>query len=98
MLFVENIVKTEEISEINNFFTQFDNEFEPVKTVDADSLIDTPVSKYISSLVCTQYKKAVGDIANTNISNKRLRKRNLQQIMQESFFAGANRFGNNFIA
>ena len=30
--------------------------------------------------------------------NKVRRKRNLQQAMKESFFYGANRFGNNFIA
>ena len=43
-------------------------------------------------------QKSVDDIANTNTSNKRTRKRSLQQVMQESFFYGANRFGNNFIA
>jgi len=35
---------------------------------------------------------------NTIVGNKLKRKRNLQQIMKESFFYGANRFGNNFIA
>ena len=32
------------------------------------------------------------------LGNRIVRKRNLQQVMQESFFYGANRFGNNFIA
>ena len=32
------------------------------------------------------------------IGNKLTRKRSLQQVMQESFFYGSNRFGNNFIA
>ena len=57
-----------------------------------------PVSKYISSLVCGQYQKSVEDIENTVIGNRVKRKRNLQQVMRESFFYGANRFGNNFIA
>ena len=42
--------------------------------------------------------ESVEDIANTKIGNKIVRKRNLQQVMRESFFYGANRFGNNFIA
>ena len=49
-------------------------------------------------LVTSQYEQSVYAINNTKLGNKRTRKRNLQQIMQESFFAGANRFGNNFIA
>ena len=38
------------------------------------------------------------DIENTKVGNKKIRKRSLQQVMQESFFYGSNRFGNNFIA
>ena len=38
------------------------------------------------------------DIANTKIGNKAVRKKNFKQVMQESFFYGSNRFGNNFIA
>ena len=38
------------------------------------------------------------NIENTKVGNKLKRKRNLQQVMRESFFYGANRFGNNFIA
>ena len=98
MLFVNQTVNTEDLNNINNFFNNIDNEFEPVKTVDADNITKTPVALYISSLVTSQYQKSVDDIANTNTSNKRTRKRSLQQVMQESFFSGANRFGNNFIA
>ena len=67
-------------------------------TVEEETPVETPVSKYISSLVCGQYAKSVEDIENTKVGNKLKRKRNLQQVMRESFFYGANRFGNNFIA
>ena len=98
MLFTVDTIKTDDLNSINNFFANFDNEFEPVVTVQEDIIVETPVSKYISSLVCGQYAKAVEDIENTTIGNKIKRKRNLQQVMQESFFYGSNRFGNNFIA
>ena len=96
MLFTSQNVNNDEIKSIANFFDEFDSE---VKTVDADEVQEeTCVSKYISSLVCGQYQKAVEDIENTKVGNKVIRKRSLQQVMQESFFYGANRFGNNFIA
>ena len=98
MLFTAEIIKTEELNQANNFFAQFDNEFEAVKTVEADEVKETPVSRYITSLVSSQYQKSVEDIENTKVGNKIRRKRNLQQVMKESFFYGANRFGNNFIA
>ena len=94
MLFVANTVQTEDLNKVNNFF----NEFEPVNTVDADDNKVTLVAKYITSLVSSQYQKSVEDIENTVIGSKIKRKRNLQQVMQESFFYGSNRFGNNFIA
>ena len=57
------------------------------------------VSKYLNSLVCEQYEKSVEDIENTVIGgHSQKRKRTLQQVMRESFFYGANRFGTNFIA
>ena len=98
MLFTTNSVRTEDLNKTNNFFAQFDNEFEAVNVVEEQEIVETPVSKYISSLVCGQYQKAVEDIENTVIGNRVKRKRNLQQVMQESFFYGSNRFGNNFIA
>ena len=98
MLFTTNSVRTEDLKETNNFFSQFDNEFEAVNVVDEQEIVETPVSKYISSLVCGQYQKSVEDIENTVIGNRVKRKRSLQQVMQESFFYGSNRFGNNFIA
>ena len=98
MLFTTNSVRTEDLNKTNNFFVQFDNKFEAVNVVEEQEIVETPVSKYISSLVCGQYQKAVEDIENTVIGNRIKRKRNLQQVMQESFFYGSNRFGNNFIA
>ena len=89
-------IENDEINSIANFFDQYDSE---VKTVSEDEAQEeTCVSKYISSLVCGQYQKSVEDIQNTKVGNKLIRKRSLQQVMKESFFYGANRFGNNYIA
>ena len=98
MLFTADSVKTEELNTINNFFASLNNEFDAVVTVEDETPVETPVTKYISSLVCGQYAKAVEEIENTTVGNKIKRKKNLQQVMKESFFYGANRFGNNFIA
>ena len=98
MLFTVETIKNEDLNSINNFFANIDNEFDAVVTVEEDAQVETPVAKYISSLVCGQYAKAVEDIENTVVGNRLKRKRNLQQVMRESFFYGANRFGNNFIA
>ena len=97
MLFTTDFVKTEDLNSINNFFNTV-NEFEAVTTVESDVKEENSVSKYISSLVSNQYQKSINDIENTVVGNKIRRKRNLQQAMKESFFYGANRFGNNFIA
>jgi len=98
MLFTTETIKTEDLNSINNFFIQIDNEFEAVKTVEEEIEEETTVTKYLHSLVTSQYQKSVEDIENTKVGNKLKRKRSLQQVMQESFFYGANRFGNNFIA
>ena len=99
MLFVTETVKNEEVNKLNNFFIQLNNEFDAVNTINAEEeIIETTSQKYINSLVTSQYQKSVEAISNTVIGNKRRKKRNLQQVMQESFFCGANRFGNNFIA
>ena len=98
MLFITENTNTQELNSISNFFNQFDNEFAPVNTVEEEIFEETPVSKYITSLVSSQYQRSIEEIENTSVGNKRTRKRTLQQVMKESFFAGANRFGNNFIA
>ena len=98
MLFTAEVIKQDDLDNARNFFVQIDNEFEAVNTVSDETSVDSPVAQYLSSLVCGQYKKAIENIENTTIGNKIKRKRNLQQVMRESFFYGANRFGNNFIA
>ncbi len=96
MLFTTNTVSNEELQNINNFFDAIENELTTVSPEYASQ--ETSVSKYITSLATGIYAKSVEDIANTKTNNKIVRKRNLQQVMKESFFYGANRFGNNFIA
>ena len=96
MLFTTETITTEELNSINNFFDSFEAELNTVSPEEAQQ--ETTVSKYITSLVSGLYTKSVEDIANTKTDNKIVRKRNLQQVMRASFFYGANRFGNNFIA
>jgi hypothetical protein len=97
MLFTANqTISNEEIKSIANFFEQFEKEVETVTPEETED--ETTVSKYITSLATGCYAKSVEDIANTKVGNRVVRKRNLQQVMKESFFYGANRFGNNFIA
>ena len=93
MLFTTETISNEEIRSLDSFF----NEFENVETA-APQETENSVTKYVTSLVSSCYAKSVNDIANTKIGNRIVRKRNIQQVMQESFFYGANRFGNNFIA
>ena len=96
MLFTTETVSKEELNTINNFFDTFESELNTVSPEEANE--QTSVSKYITSLATGIYAKSVEDIANTEVNKKIIRKRNLQQVMRESFFYGANRFGNNFIA
>ena len=95
MLFTTETISNEEIRAIDNFFNEFDG---AVETVAQEEEKETVVVKYLHSLVTSCYQKSVEEIANTKVGNRVVRKRNLQQVMQESFFYGANRFGNNFIA
>jgi hypothetical protein len=97
MLFTVESIENKDINSINNFFVNV-NEFEAVITTDEEITEENNVTKYITSLVSKQYQKSIEDIENTNVGNRIKRKRNLQQVMRESFFYGANRFGNNFIA
>ena len=96
MLFTLNTISNEELKSINNFFDEVENEVETVSPEEVNE--ETTVSKYLTSLATGCYAKSVEEIANTKVGNKVVRKRNLQQVMRESFFYGANRFGNNFIA
>lgn len=92
MLFVKEIVEPEEIKEVQRYISEYETQNE------AENEEETSVSQYINSLVSDCYQKSIEDIANTKVGNKLTRRRNLTQIMRESFFYGANRFGNNFIA
>ena len=74
----------------NNSYMQYDMAIE-----DNSKL---PQKIFVASLAGEYYNKAIQDIANTKVGNKAVRKKNFQQVMQESFFYGSNRFGNNFIA
>ena len=95
MLFVTNTVDTTDLQEVNNFF----NEFEAVETVDVNETQEpSNVSLYLTSLVSGQYQKSIEDIQGTKVGSSIKRRKNLQQVMKESFFYGANRFGTNFIA
>ena len=95
MLFTTNKISQNELENINNFF----NEFDSVETVAPESLNEeNNIGKYLTSLAASCYSKSVNDIANTKVGNRVVRKKNLQQVMKESFFYGSNRFGNNFIA
>ena len=96
MLFTANQITNEELNSISNFFDAFESEVETVSPEEVNE--ETTVSKYLTSLATGCYAKSVEEIANTKVGNKVVRKRNLQQVMRESFFYGANRFGNNFIA
>ena len=94
MLFTTQTITEKEIKSINNFFEEFEASVETAE----QEVKESTVTKYINSLVTSCYAKSVEDIANTKVGNRIVKKRNLQQIMQQSFFYGANRFGNNFIA
>ena len=95
MLFTyQTAISNQEIKEVNETLTLP----EPISGTYEEINVISAVDRYLTYLVTSQYKKSVEDIENTEVGNKRRRKRSLQQAMQESFFNGANRFGTNFIA
>ncbi len=51
-----------------------------------------------SDAVSDTYKKTSKELNEVDIYNKRIVKKTLTQMMKQSFFQGANRFGTNFIA
>lgn len=51
-----------------------------------------------SEIVAEQYKEVSDIISAVEINKKDVRKKNIKDIMQESFFHGASWLGNNFIA
>jgi hypothetical protein len=51
-----------------------------------------------SDAVSSAYKDTSKALKEVDISNKRVVKKTLVEMMKQSFFHGANRFGTNFIA
>ncbi|MBR1424211.1 hypothetical protein IJ579_01455 [bacterium] len=51
-----------------------------------------------SDAISETYKKTSNEIKEVDLGNKRVVKKTLSQMMKQSFFQGANRFGTNFIA
>ena len=81
-------------SKVSDLFDVIDN---PEGLIDTDNGMP-PQCSFVASVASEYYQKSIEDINNTKIGNKAVRRKNFQQIMKESFFYGANRFGNNFIA
>lgn len=51
-----------------------------------------------SDAVTSAYKNTSKAISEVNLNDKKVVKKTLTQMMKQSFFHGANRFGTNFIA
>lgn len=51
-----------------------------------------------SDAVTSAYKDTSNALKEVELSDKRVVKKTLTQMMKQSFFHGANRFGTNFIA
>lgn len=51
-----------------------------------------------SDAVTSAYKDTSKAIKNVDMSDRKVVKKTLSQMMKQSFFHGANRFGTNFIA
>lgn len=51
-----------------------------------------------SDAVTSAYKDTSKAIKEVDLSDKKIVKKTLTQMMKQSFFHGANRFGTNFIA
>jgi hypothetical protein len=51
-----------------------------------------------SDAVTSAYKDTSKALQEVDLSDKRIVKKTLSQLMKQSFFHGANRYGTNFIA
>jgi hypothetical protein len=51
-----------------------------------------------SDAVTSAYKDTSKALKEVDLSDKRVVKKTLSQLMKQSFFHGANRYGTNFIA
>ena len=83
MLFVTTVITKEEENKVNEVF---------------EVVEESSVNIFVSSIASDLYKNSIEEIANTKVGNRVVRNKNFKEMMQESFFYGANRFGHNFIA
>ena len=83
MLFVTTVITKEEENKVNEVF---------------EVVEESSVNIFVSSIASDLYKNSIEEIANTKVGNRVVRNKNFKEMMQESFFYGANRFGTNFIA
>ena len=60
--------------------------------------LGTPLNNYFREIASGMYAQAVYDIQHTNYGDRLIRKKKMNKVITETFFYGANRFGNNFIA
>lgn len=51
-----------------------------------------------STAITDEYKKVSELISSVDMTNKDVRIKTMKELMKESFFHGASRFGDNFIA
>ena len=84
--------------ELSNKVSDFLGDLDSYTPYDMEEVKTRPQSIFVASVASEYYSKAQQDIANTKVGNKSVRKKNFRQVMQESFFYGSNRYGNNFIA
>jgi len=60
--------------------------------------LGTPLHNLFTETASTMYQSSVEGIQNTNYGDRIVRRKKMNQVVKETFFYGANRFGNNFIA
>jgi hypothetical protein len=102
---IRNEKNNEDTVELTNKVADFLDGIDDAPNTEQYSFVDTqtvkkalPQSVFMASIASEYYTKAKDDIANTEVGNKAVRKKNFRQVMQESFFYGSNRYGTNFIA
>ena len=99
-----NTNKTTDTVELTNKVADYLNNVDDVNSCEYNFVPNNsvksnlPQTVFMASIASEYYSRAQEDIANTTVGNKAVRKKNFRQVMQESFFYGSNRFGNNFIA
>ena len=95
---ISDVSDNELSNNVADFLDDIDANCSSVFNISSGGVTSSPQKIFVASLASEYYSKAIDDIANTNVGNKTVRRKNFKQVMQESFFYGSNRFGNNFIA